>query len=248
MLKEERFQFILSRLGADSKVLLSQLSEELGVSTDTIRRDIKELDDQGLLRAVRGGAVPHSPIPHHFKDRMNYNQESKMIIARKALQKLKNDQVVIFDAGTSALAVASILPEDLSITVVTNSFPIVTILEDHKNVEVLFAGGRLFKQSFVTTGHDTLRFFQNIKADLCFLGICSIHPSLGVTTPDYEESEVKKVIVNSSQQIVALSSIEKLETVEPYYICPATQINTIITNQPDAPKLKPYIKEGIEIL
>ncbi|UII31797.1 DeoR/GlpR family DNA-binding transcription regulator [Fulvivirga ulvae] len=247
MLKEERFKYILNRLNTENKVLLNQLSDELNVSTDTIRRDIKELDDQGLLKAVRGGAIPHSPVPHNFRDRIGYNSESKQIIAQKALPLLHNGQVVIFDGGTSALAVASILPEDLKITVITNSFPIVTMLEDHKNAEVLFAGGRLFKRSFVTTGHETLRFFKNIRADLCLLGICSIHSSLGVTTPDFEESEVKKVMINNSQEVIALSSIEKLETVEPYYICPTDDIGTIITNQPDEPKLKPYIGAGVKI-
>ncbi|MBL6449254.1 DeoR/GlpR transcriptional regulator [Fulvivirga sp. 29W222] len=248
MLKEERFKHILNRLSTDNKVLLHELSKELNVSTDTIRRDLKELDDQGLLKAVRGGAVPHSPVPHNFKDRIGYNSESKQIIAQKALPLLQDGQVVIFDGGTSTLAVASILPEDLRITVVTNSFPIVTMLAEHKNVEVLFAGGRLFKRSFVTTGHETMRFFKNIRADLCLLGICSIHSSLGTTTPDYEESEVKKVIINNSQEIIALSSIEKLETVEPYYICPTEDISTIITNQPKEAKLKPYIEAGIQIV
>lgn len=248
MLKEERFQIILSRLSTDSKVLLNQLSEELNVSTDTIRRDIKELNDQGLLKAVRGGAVPHSPVPHHFKDRIGYNSESKQVIAKKTLPLLHNGQVVIFDGGTSTLAVASILPEDLHLTVITNSFPIATMLEDHKNVEVLFAGGRLVKSAFVTAGHDTLRFFRNIKADLCLLGICSIHSSLGVTTPDYEESEVKKIMIANSQEVAALSSIEKLETVEPFYICPTEDISTIITNEPEEAKLHPYLKAGIHIL
>lgn len=248
MLKEERFKFILNRLNADSKVLLSQLSDELDVSIDTIRRDIKELDDQGLLKAVRGGAVPHSPGPHHFRDRIGYNSESKQLIAQKTLPFLHNGQVVIFDGGTSTLAVASILPEDLHITVITNSFPIVTMLEEHKNAEVLFAGGRLFKRSFVTTGHDTMRFFNNIKADLCLLGICSIHSSLGITTPDYEESEVKKIMINNSREVIALSSIEKLETVEPYYVCPTEDIGTIITNQPEEAKLQPYLEAGIKIL
>lgn len=247
MLKEERFQFIIDRLGSDNKVLLHELSQELHVSTDTIRRDIKELEDRGLLKAVRGGAIPHSPTPRHFKDRLGYNSESKQVIAQKVLPLLHDGQVVVFDGGTSALAVASILPEHLNITVATNSFPVATMLEDHPRVEVLFAGGRLFKGSFTTTGYDTLRFFEKIKADLCIMGICSIHLSLGVTTPDYEESEVKKLMVSASRQVVALSSVEKLETVEPYYICPAKDLDMIITNEPDHPKLKSYHKSGIHI-
>jgi DeoR/GlpR family transcriptional regulator of sugar metabolism len=233
MLKEERFQLILKQLSQDQKVHLAELSQILKVSEDTVRRDIKELADQGLLKSVRGGAVPHSPGPHHFRDRIEYGNEKKQIIANKALSFLKDDQVVIFDGGTSAMLIAQALPKDIRLTVVTNSFPIASILEDHERVEVLFAGGRLLKNSFVTIGNETIRFFRKFRADLCFLGICSIHSELGVTGPDYEESEVKQVMVESSREVIALSTVEKLGTAEAYYVCPANQLAAIITDQPD---------------
>lgn len=249
MLKEERFQYILERLSKDQKVLLGDLSEELEVSDYTIRRDLKELADQGLLKTVRGGAVPHSPIPHHFSERLTYGKEFKQIIAQKALPLLKKGQVVLFDGGTSTLAIAGILPEELNITVITNSFPIASVLENHPNIEVLFAGGRLYKSAFTTVGHETVRFFQNIRADLCFLGICSIHPELGVTTINYEESEVKRSMVEASRQVVAVSMKERINTAEPYFICPSDDIDLIITDaSPDESNLRSFKASGLNIL
>ena len=249
MLKEERFQLILSQLGKDQKVHLGLLSNLLNVSEDTVRRDIKELADQGLLKPVRGGAVPHAPGPHHFRDRIDYGNEQKKIVAEKALRFLKDDQVVIFDGGTSAMLIAQMLPKDIRLTVVTNSFPIANILEDHEKVEVLFAGGRLMKKSFVTTGNETIRFFKKFRPDICLLGICSIHVDLGVTGPDYEESEVKKAMIESSGEVIALSTIEKLGTAEAYYVCPANQLTTIVTDQPDeSEEFLIYKKIGIEIV
>ena len=249
MLKEERFQLILSQLGKDKKVHLGLLSNLLNVSEDTVRRDIKELADQGLLKPVRGGAVPHAPGPHHFRDRIDYGNEQKKIVAEKALRFLKDDQVVIFDGGTSAMLIAQMLPKDIRLTVVTNSFPIANILEDHEKVEVLFAGGRLMKKSFVTTGNETIRFFKKFRPDICLLGICSIHVDLGVTGPDYEESEVKKAMIESSGEVIALSTIEKLGTAEAYYVCPANQLTTIVTDQPDeSEEFLIYKKIGIEIV
>ena len=84
MLKEERFQYILGKLSEDQKVTLKTLSKELGISEYTVRRDLKELTDKGLLKAVRGGAIPHSPTPHHFQDRLHYKSDEKKIIAEKA--------------------------------------------------------------------------------------------------------------------------------------------------------------------
>src|SRR5688572_639628 len=83
MLKEERFQYILGKLSEDQKVTLKTLSKELGISEYTVRRDLKELTAQGLLKAVRGGAIPHSPTPHHFQDRLHYKSDEKKIIAEK---------------------------------------------------------------------------------------------------------------------------------------------------------------------
>src|SRR5690349_2079749 len=117
MLKEERFGRILQKLSDEQKVTLKSLSEELQVSPDTVRRDLRALTDQGLLRAVRGGAVPHSPTPHHFLDRLNYKSDAKKIIAQKAAGLLQHGQVVVFGGGTTNLAIASILPPELQITV-----------------------------------------------------------------------------------------------------------------------------------
>jgi DeoR/GlpR family transcriptional regulator of sugar metabolism len=231
MLKEERLELILNRLAADKKVTLKTLSTQLNVSEYTVRRDIKELSDQGLLRSVRGGAVPHSPVPHPFAERIMYNPEVKEIIAEKAVGLLKDGQVVILDGGTTTLAIASLLPRELRLTVVTNSFPIANVLEKHPHIDVLFAGGKLHKSSFTTVGHDAIAFMKNIRADLYFMGITSIHPVLGVTTIDYEESELKKAIVSVSKQVVAPAPHEKMNTAEAFFICSLSEIDIIITDE-----------------
>lgn len=249
MIKEERLNIILSILTKDQKVLLSELSHQLRVSEDTIRRDIKTLSDQGLLKAVRGGAVPHSTVPRHFRAREHYDQASKEIIAKKALQFLQGDQVVVFDGGTSTLAVAASIPHHLKMTVVTNSFPIAGVLEDHPNVELIFAGGHLSKASFTAMGQDTLSTFQKIRADICFCGICSIHPSLGITTVDYDEAALKKTMIENAKKTIALATYEKINKADPYFICPVSSIETIITNKPaDQADLAAFQEAGVQLL
>jgi DeoR/GlpR family transcriptional regulator of sugar metabolism len=246
MLKEERFDLILRKLAADKKVTLKTLSAQLDVSEYTVRRDLKELSDQGLLKSVRGGAVPHSPIPHQFAERMNHNREVKEIIAEKAVRLLKNGQVVVLDGGTTALSIANLLSPEVRITVVTNSFPIANVLENHPHIEVLFAGGRLHKGAFTTIGHDAIEFMKNIRADLYFMGITSIHPVLGVTTIDYEESELKAAIVNVSKQVVALAPCEKMNTAEAFFICAPSDVDIIITDE-EGKKTNGHLFEEIGI-
>jgi DeoR/GlpR family transcriptional regulator of sugar metabolism len=249
MVKEERLQVIIDNLEKDSKVRLDELSTLLNVSEDTVRRDIKELDSQGLLRAVRGGAISHSPVPQHYREREKYNQQHKQIIAHKALQFLKDGQVVFFDGGTSVVALAAALPKDLKITIVTNSFPVANILEDHPSAEVIFAGGRLHKTAFTTMGPETIDTFRKIRADICMLGICSLHHSMGITSIIYEDAQLNNIMINQAQKTIALSALEKINTVEPYYVCPVTDVDVIITEtDPDDADLAPYKHLGIEVL
>lgn len=248
MYKGERQEQILKWLQKDQRVSLSSLSKELNVSEDTIRRDIKEMSVRKLLKEVRGGAVPHAPGPMDIKDRMNYAGRQKQEMAKKAIKLVKKGNVLILDGGTSTMAVASMLPKDLNLTVITNSFPVANVLDDRDDVEVLFAGGRLFRESFITSGHDTINFYKNIRADICFLGVCSIHLELGLTGHHYEEAAVKKAMIESSAQVVALATAEKLNTAEAFHICPITALTGLVTPSPGLDLLQPYKEAGIQVI
>lgn len=249
MEKDERLQLILDYLNRDQRVLLTELSEKLNVSEDTVRRDIKVLADQKLLTAVRGGAIPHSPIPFHYRAREKRDLTSKKIIAQKALSFLQDGQVVFFDGGTTTQVLAENLPKDLHITIVTNSFPIAAALEDHPCAELIFAGGRLFKPSFITVGNETLQTFRQIRADLCISGICSIHPEIGITSNDQQEAEIKKTMLSMSTKTIALTTTDKINTAEAFLIGAATQLHTIITNGVENdPMFTAYQKLGIEVI
>lgn len=249
MLKEERLQTILTSTNLHRQTSLTLLSELCRVSEDTIRRDIKELSGQGLLRAVRGGAIAHSPIPHHYREREKHVTSAKIAMAHKAQALLKPGQVVLFDGGTSAVAVAAQLAPSLRITAITNSFPVASILEDHPSVELLFIGGRLDKPSFTTRGYDTVKALEGIRADCCLLGICSIHPQIGLTVMDYEDAQLKKVMVTNSAKVIALANLEKMNTAEPYHVGPLTGLHAIVTDvDPSHEQLAPYVSLGIKVV
>jgi len=248
MIKAERLQLITEHIYKEKKVLLADLSRLLDVSEDTVRRDIKELSDQGLLKAVRGGAISRSSTPHHYREREHYDVSHKQIMAEKAIRHIKNGQVVLFDSGTSVLAIATLLPRDLEITVITNSFPVANVLEDHPSVEVIFLGGRLNKSSFSTAGHEVIQTIRGIRPDICFLGICSIDLTSGITGISYDDSQVKKAMVETSKQIIALATLEKLGTTEPYYITSMNDIDIIITDiDPEDKSLSLYRDAGIRM-
>ncbi|MGL4617506.1 MAG: DeoR/GlpR family DNA-binding transcription regulator, partial [Chroococcidiopsis sp.] len=149
MLTAERRQYILDILRRDKKVLSSELSTALNVSEDTIRRDLRELAESGLLQRVHGGALLASPAIASYADRQKQAPKEKEAIARAAAKLVCAGQVVILDGGTTTLQVACHLPLDLQATVVTNSPPIAVALADHPYIEVVMLGGQLYKKAIV---------------------------------------------------------------------------------------------------
>lgn len=249
MLPAERKQYILDRLRRNGKLVAIELSAELEISEDTIRRDLRELAEAGLLQRVHGGALPASPAIASYTERQQQSMHAKSVIARAAISLLEDGQVVLFDGGTTTLQVAQQLPSSLMITVVTNSPPVAVALSSHPRAEVLLIGGKLLKPSLVTCGAATVAAIEQVRADLCLLGICSLHPDLGISTPDSEEAHVKRAMVNSSAEVVALVSHEKLGTAAPYIVGPLDALTHLVTEKGlPAEMLDAYRRKGITIL
>ena len=249
MLKEERQQQILQLLHRDGKVLACELSEMLGTSEDTIRRDLRELAEAGRLLRVHGGALPRSPAAASYTARQQQAPEAKAAIAAAAAPLVRNGQVVIMDGGTTILQVAARLPLDLQATVITNSPPVAVALADHPGVEVIQIGGRLYKRSLVTVGVPVIEALRNVRADLCLLGVCSLHPEIGISVPDIEEAYVKRAMIASAAEVVAVAAAEKLNTAAPYIVEPLTALTHLVTERtvPDS-ILAAYRALGITVI
>src|SRR5947209_12546857 len=249
MLTAERRRSIMQTLQRDGKVLASELSKTLRVSEDTIRRDLRELAAAGLLQRVHGGALPRSPAAASFTTRQQQSTGAKAAIAQAAIQLIRENQVIILDGGTTPLQLAQHLPQDLRATVITHSPPIAQALADYAAIEVIVVGGKLYKHSMVAVGAATVEAFRNIRADLCFLGIYSMHPDVGISTIDLEECYVKRAMITSAAEVVALVSSEKLGTASPYIIGPVNELTHLVTERsvPDE-VLAAYRAQGITIM
>jgi DeoR/GlpR family transcriptional regulator of sugar metabolism len=249
MLTAERRQYILEALRRDGKVLATELSAALNVSEDTVRRDLRELAEAGLLQRVHGGALPRSPAAASFAIRQSQAPSAKAAIASAAAQLVRNGQVIVLDGGTTTLQVAQRLPLDLRATIVTNSPPIAVALAEHPTIEVIVIGGRLLKDSLVTVGAATLEALHMIRADLCMLGVCSLHPEIGISVPDLEEAHVKRAMIAGAAEVVALAGAEKLGTAVPYIVGPLSDLTHLVTERTVSDEmLAPYRAQGITIV
>jgi DeoR/GlpR family transcriptional regulator of sugar metabolism len=122
-------------------------------------------------------------------------------------------------------------------------------LAEHPNMEVILTGGKLFKYTMVTVGVETVEAFQRVRADLCFLGVCSLHPEVGISNVHYEESQVQRAMIANAGEVAALASSEKLGTASPFILGPLTDLNLMITDKvPGDEILAPYKALGIEVI
>jgi DeoR/GlpR family transcriptional regulator of sugar metabolism len=249
MLTEERRDLILNRLERDGKIVAADLSAELDVSPDTVRRDLRELAEAGLLRRVHGGALPAAVGARPYAVRREQAPEAKEAIAGATRGLLRQGQVILLDAGTTTLEVARRLPPELEATVITNSPPIAVALAEHPTVEVTMLGGTLAKDAQAAVGAATVEALHAIRADLLVLGVCSLHPEVGITVMDLEESYVKRAMIENAAEVVAVSSAEKLGSAGPYVVAPLEELTHLVTER-SAPgdKLAPYRELGIEVV
>ncbi|MFZ5814959.1 MAG: DeoR/GlpR family DNA-binding transcription regulator [Bacillota bacterium] len=248
MLSAERRQYILSLLEQQGKVHAGDLARELAVSEDTIRRDLRDLAEAGLIQRVHGGALPLSPNPPSYQERERIGGAEKAALGAAAAQLVRRGQILILDAGTTTLAVAQHLPESLEATVITNSPPIAVALASHPKVEVVLLGGRLMKEARATVGVTVVEELERVRADLCFLGVCSVHPT-GIATWDREEAQVKRAMIASAAEVVALAPTDRVGTSAPFIVAPVRELTHLVVPErvPEG-QLAPYREAGITIL
>jgi DeoR/GlpR family transcriptional regulator of sugar metabolism len=247
MLTTQRKQFILKKLKQEGQIIAKQVSQELDLSEDTVRRDLRELAQEGLLQRVHGGALPASPAVINFAGREHLASQGKIAIGRAAASMIQPGQVVILDGGTTARELARHLPRELRFTVVTHSPTIAIALVEHPSVEVILIGGRLFKHSVVAVGAAAIEAISQIRADTFFMGVTGIHPEFGLSTGDLEEAHIKRALSAAAADTIVMVSSEKLNAASPYVIAPVTEASGIIVES-SAPKESTDVYEKLGIV
>jgi len=248
LLSAERRRSILDALDRDGKVVAARLVAELGVSEDTVRRDLRELASQGLVQRVHGGALPPAPQPGSFEHRRETANAEKIALAEAAVGLLLDADVVLLDGSTTNLELARRLPADRPRTVLTNSPPIATALAQHPLAEVVMIGGRLDKRAQVTTGAATVDFIRSVRVDACVLGVCALHPEAGLSTDDLEEAHVKRAMVEAAADVIALATADKLRAGSPYMVARVAQLTHLVAAADASDELlDPYRALGVTV-
>lgn len=242
MLKEERQNFILKQISLYNKVHTIELCNSLNVSLDTVRRDLADLEHEGKLVKVHGGAISKT-FHYPFQQTAVYAEKEKKEIAKKALELIHDGMLILAGGGTVMVELARIFPKDLNGTLFTVSPLVALEVAQRSTVEVILLSGKLARNSYICTGSTVIRQLSEIRADLCFLGTNGISLREGVTDMDWEVVQVKQQMIRSAKKTAVLTLAEKLGTVQSLTVSNLPSVEYLITElKATDPKLEKYAK------
>src|SRR3954451_24298556 len=206
---DERHAEVLRLLAAEHRIESGWLARHFGVSAESIRKDLAQLEARGLLRRVHGGAVPVQRLREEPGVATRTEQaEQKLAIARHALRFVPRGGTLLLDAGTTTLRLAELLPADADLIVYTNAIPVLTALLQ-RGIVVVGLGGRVRPETMAAVGPLTIEALAGVNVDVAFLGTNALSFDRGLTTPDAEEAEVKHQMLAAARQRVFLVDSSK---------------------------------------
>lgn len=219
---------LVRRQGAAS---VSEVAAETGASASTVRRDLRALDEQGLIRLSHGGAaaVEGTTFEPLFSERRRRNLEEKARIAEKALEFLEPGRSVIFDSSSTVLAVIEILQrKPVALSAVTNDVSAAALLSEMEGVSVVMPGGQVREGSFTLLGSQTVEFFRRVHADVLLLGMHAISGEV-MTDASLEVVEIKRAMLRGARRSVLLADHEKFGAPAFFEVGEVALVNDLVT-------------------
>ncbi|MEV5833553.1 DeoR/GlpR family DNA-binding transcription regulator [Nocardia sp. NPDC052112] len=253
MYAEERQQAIAALVGQRGRVSVADLSEQYGVTTETVRRDLAVLDRMGLIRRVHGGAVPAAAltaIELGTTEREHTRAAEKDRIAKAALDYLPPaGGSVLFDAGTTTARMAAALPTDRELVAVTNSVPIAARLSGLAGVRLHLIGGRVRGVTQAAVGAEALRVLGELRVDVAFIGTNALTIGHGLSTPDPDEAAVKRAMIASAHRVVVVADATKIGREDLLSFGSVEEFDVLVTDTGLLPSVHNELTEyGIEVV
>lgn len=203
------------------------------VSSMTLRRDIEYFEQEGDAIKVRGGARSMKFITTSMEDafnqRLNENTSAKEKIAVKAIKLIETGRSLFIDSGTTMMRLASLMPDER--LTITTTGPNIALELAKKNLPIInIVGGMLNRDNISVSGNQALRFLNDINIDIAFIVPSGISSNNGLTSGNYTECELKKLVVEKARKIIVLMDSSKFDKILPYTFCNISDIDVIISN------------------
>ena len=258
MIAAERLERIAGLIREKRTVSISELSEMLGTSEATIRRDLTKLEKRGLLKRTYGGAVSlySSNLDAPFSVRAQYHVAEKQAIALAAAELVSDGETIVLDAGTTTAQLARALRNRRNLTVITNSERVMNELYNCETVTVLVTGGELFTLGDLPERGDlimigpvaeaTLRRFRPAKA---FLGTAGITAAEGMTNTNLPQAQIKQLMIEISDEVILVTDHSKFGHVSYSIVAPVDVLDKVITDSGIKPRNRAALEErGVKVI
>lgn len=232
-----RIEYILQSLDAIGSVSVAEMSTTLGVSRETIRRDLKTLAEQGRVSLVHGGAARRPVDEPSLATREAANAAGKAAIGTAAAQLITNDMVVLIDSGSTTLALAASLTKHSNLTVITNSLPIGLLLCRSPGIKVIMLGGEVETIDEAAFGVETMAALTHFRVDLVFIGVGGISTDGEFTDYSRLAAEQRHLMMKSGKAVYVLADHNKFERGTPVWIAPVPHIAGVIVDAAPPPRI-----------
>lgn len=250
MVAEDRRKKILEMINRDGSVKVTNLSKLFDISEVTIRTDLADMEYKGLLTRVHGGAVS-SYKPYYsmsLNQRMSTNQEQKEVIAQKIAGMIEDNDTIMLNSGTTTLLVFRALPQNLNLSIVTNSISIALEGTANPNFNIILLGGLINSKYQFTFGDDAIRQLKSYHADKLILSVDGIDAEHGFSTYYDKEAEIDRIMLQQSSVNIVAADHSKFDRCAFTKISDLSVADYIITDSDIPPALKTKIaKNSIKI-
>lgn len=229
----ERHQYILNKIQVKGSLDVQGLCKELDVSSVTIRKDLKLLEDKNLLYRTHGGATLNNPytVDRPVNEKEHLQSDEKMRIGALGAELIEDNDSIIIGSGTTVLALARCIRPKGNLTVITSALNVALELVHNTNIEVIQLGGLLRRSSSSVTGPYSDNVLSNVFCSKLFLGVDGIDLEFGLTTTNAFEAHLNRQMIASSQKIIVLADSTKFGKRGFGKICGIEEVDHIITDQ-----------------
>ncbi len=228
----ERHEFILKCLKEKGKISIDSICEVMKVSSVTIRKDLKVLEEKNLLFRIKGGASNSNPyaIDRPIIVKELIKNDEKQRIAKEALQLIKNNDSIMIGSGTTVFALAKKLESSQNLTVITPALKVSLELSSKANIEVLQLGGMIRPNSSSVAGNYAMQILKEISCGILFLGVDGIDPEFGISISNLQEAALNQAMLNTAQKVVILADSTKFGKRGLGKLCDLIDVDYIITD------------------
>ncbi|MBW8830973.1 MAG: DeoR/GlpR transcriptional regulator [Burkholderiales bacterium] len=250
MTPNPRQSLLLDEVRARGAMSVEALSEQFGVTLQTVRRDVKLLSDAGLLARFHGGVRPPSSTVENiaYRQRQQLNESGKLRIAKRVAKAVPHGCSLIINIGTTTEAIARELLHHKGLRVITNNLNVAAILSDNPDCEVIVAGGVVRSRDRGIVGEVTVDFIKQFKVDIGLIGISGIEADGTLRDFDYREVNVARAIIEHSREVWLAADHSKFNRPAMVELARLSQIDKLFTDaHPPAPFPALLTEAGVQL-